>query len=225
MTTTRQDAWSEDEDLLLAEVVLRHIREGGTQLAAFEEIGIKLNRTAAACGFRWNSLIRKKYEAAIQIAKAQRQKRKYHRSYAHQQQPVNEQFDQQVEFSENLGEQVTPISHEEGLTFDHIIRFLKQQKQIVQDLSKANRALLKQLEEKNRLIEEIEKENKKMKHKLNYIESDYQVVNEDYKALIQIIDRARKLSIIEDTTTEKPRFRMDSNGNLERIDKVKTEID
>ena len=64
-----------------------------------------------------------------------------------------------------------------------------------------------------------------MKHKLNYIESDYQVVNEDYKALIQIIDRARKLSIIEDTTTEKPRFRMDSNGNLERIDKVKTEID
>ena len=142
MTTTRQDAWSEDEDLLLAEVVLRHIREGGTQLAAFEEIGIKLNRTAAACGFRWNSLIRKKYEAAIQIAKAQRQKRKYHRSYAHQQQPVNEQFDQQVEFSENLGEQVTPISHEEGLTFDHIIRFLKQQKQIVQDLSKENRALL-----------------------------------------------------------------------------------
>lgn len=29
LTITRQDAWTQDEDLLLAEVVLRHIREGG----------------------------------------------------------------------------------------------------------------------------------------------------------------------------------------------------
>ena len=36
MATTRQDAWTDDEDLLLAEVVLRHIREGGTQLSAFK---------------------------------------------------------------------------------------------------------------------------------------------------------------------------------------------
>ena len=54
MTSSRQDAWTHDEDLLLAEIVLRHIREGGTQLAAFEEVGKKLTRTSAACGFRWN---------------------------------------------------------------------------------------------------------------------------------------------------------------------------
>ncbi|MGB3889984.1 MAG: RsfA family transcriptional regulator, partial [Priestia megaterium] len=52
MTSSRQDAWTHDEDLLLAEIVLRHIREGGTQLAAFEEVGKKLTRTSAACGFR-----------------------------------------------------------------------------------------------------------------------------------------------------------------------------
>lgn len=51
MTSSRQDAWTHDEDLLLAEIVLRHIREGGTQLAAFEEVGKKLTRTSAACGF------------------------------------------------------------------------------------------------------------------------------------------------------------------------------
>lgn len=60
MEAARQDAWNEDEDLILAEVVLRHIREGSTQLAAFEEVGEKLKRTAAACGFRWNAAIRKK---------------------------------------------------------------------------------------------------------------------------------------------------------------------
>ncbi|MGV2794539.1 RsfA family transcriptional regulator, partial [Clostridium perfringens] len=77
MTAVRQDAWSAEDDLILAEVTLRHIREGSTQLTAFEEVGERIGRTAAACGFRWNSCVRKKYEAAISIAKAQRKKRNF----------------------------------------------------------------------------------------------------------------------------------------------------
>ncbi|KEK25851.1 RsfA family transcriptional regulator [Bacillus gaemokensis] len=69
MATTRQDAWTNDEDLLLAEVVLRHIREGGTQLSAFKEVGRNLSRTPAACGFRWNSYVRKQYKERIEEAK------------------------------------------------------------------------------------------------------------------------------------------------------------
>lgn len=42
MTAVRQDAWSAEDDLILAEITLRHIREGSTQLAAFEEVGEKL---------------------------------------------------------------------------------------------------------------------------------------------------------------------------------------
>ncbi|ENH97082.1 RsfA family transcription factor [Gracilibacillus halophilus YIM-C55.5] len=76
MTKVRQDAWSHEDDLLLAETVLRHIREGSTQLQAFEEVGDKLNRTSAACGFRWNAEVRQNYEQAIQIAKRQRKERK-----------------------------------------------------------------------------------------------------------------------------------------------------
>ena len=69
MATTRQDAWTDDEDLLLAEVVLRHIREGGTQLSAFKEVGKNLSRTPAACGFRCNSYVRKQYKERIEEAK------------------------------------------------------------------------------------------------------------------------------------------------------------
>lgn len=79
MTITRQDAWTQDEDLLLAEVVLRHIREGGTQLSAFEEVGRALTRTAAACGFRWNSYVRKQYQSGIELAKKQRKELKANR--------------------------------------------------------------------------------------------------------------------------------------------------
>lgn len=69
MATTRQDAWTDDEDVLLADVVLRHIRDGGTQLSAFKEVGRSLSRTPAACGFRWNSYVRKQYKEQIEKAK------------------------------------------------------------------------------------------------------------------------------------------------------------
>lgn len=75
MNTTRQDAWTKDEDVLLAETVLRYIREGKTQLEAFKEVAKKLSRTSAACGFRWNATIRKQYQSAIQFAKEARKQR------------------------------------------------------------------------------------------------------------------------------------------------------
>ena len=71
----RQDAWTEENDLLLAETVLRHVREGSTQLNAFEEVGDKLDRTSAACGFRWNAVVRHQYEKALALAKKQRKQR------------------------------------------------------------------------------------------------------------------------------------------------------
>jgi len=208
MAATRQDAWTEEDDLLLAEVTLRHIREGGTQLAAFEEVGEKLNRTAAACGFRWNSLVRKKYEAAIQIAKAQRKERAAKRTA--------KKVD--TEFSRELNGQDQPLkltSDEESISFDDIIRFLKKQKSLTIDKTK----LYKKLEEKNREIEQLKKENQELKERVQFLESDYQVVNEDYKALIQIIDRARKMAFLSNDDEGKQLFKMDANGNLERIEK------
>src|SRR5690625_2423536 len=76
MVKVRQDAWSHEDDLLLAETVLRHVREGSTQLNAFEEVGDHLNRTSAACGFRWNAEVRKKYHNAMDLAKRQRKEKK-----------------------------------------------------------------------------------------------------------------------------------------------------
>ncbi|WP_117169813.1 RsfA family transcriptional regulator [Paraliobacillus sediminis] len=81
MSTTRQDAWSPDEDALLAETVLRYIRNGKTQLEAFKEVGKRLVRTPAACGFRWNASIRKQYQQAIDVAKIERKKQPHESTY------------------------------------------------------------------------------------------------------------------------------------------------
>ncbi|WP_068672486.1 RsfA family transcriptional regulator [Oceanobacillus sp. Castelsardo] len=72
MNDTRQDAWTNNEDIILAETVLRYIREGKTQLEAFKEVSYQLSRTPAACGFRWNATIRKQYHEAIEHAKEER---------------------------------------------------------------------------------------------------------------------------------------------------------
>ena len=69
MDIERKDAWQPSEDQFLAQTVLEHIRRGNTQLNAFEDVSERLGRSAAACGFRWNSTVRKEYEDAIKEAK------------------------------------------------------------------------------------------------------------------------------------------------------------
>ncbi|HEY4602405.1 MAG TPA: RsfA family transcriptional regulator [Cerasibacillus sp.] len=74
MYVTRQDAWTKEEDHILAETVLRFIKEGKTQLEAFKLVANQLSRTSAACGFRWNATLRKEYSDEIEAAKEARKK-------------------------------------------------------------------------------------------------------------------------------------------------------
>lgn len=207
MSVIRQDAWSKDDDLILAELTLRHIREGSTQLNAFEEVGNRIGRTAAACGFRWNSYVRKKYETAIQIAKAQRQKR-----------------NQQKKQPSKIVSEVTAIDEHEGtmdenVSIDAVIRFLRQWKGTYQEMSRQIKQLERQLKLNEEELQELKKENEKLLKQVNSVQTDYSVVNDDYRALIQIMDRARKMAFLaEEEDEHKPRFKMDANGNLERIE-------
>lgn len=204
MAVLRQDAWTEDDDLLLAEVTLRHIREGSTQLAAFEEVGEKLGRTPAACGFRWNSCVRKNYEAAIQIAKSQRQSRNKNRR-------------KRVTITQDeLEKQGDPVS-----SLATVIRFLRQHKQEFAQSTKRVRQLEKQLAEREAELEKLRSEYDELKKRVDDTQADYQSINDDYKTLIKIMERARKLAILdeEDEGKEKSKFKMDVNGNLERINK------
>ncbi|UOR12934.1 RsfA family transcriptional regulator [Halobacillus amylolyticus] len=75
MDAPRQDAWKDEEDVLLARTVLRHIQDGKTQLEAFQEVAEQLKRTPAACGFRWNATVRKSYQKDIREAKQNRKSR------------------------------------------------------------------------------------------------------------------------------------------------------
>ncbi|MBW7456088.1 RsfA family transcriptional regulator [Paenibacillus sepulcri] len=215
MTAVRQDAWSPDDDLILAEVTLRHIREGSTQLAAFEEVGERIARTSAACGFRWNSCVRKRYEEAIQIAKQQRQKRNYMKKQTFVAAPHVSSI--AVIDGEERTYKSEPLT-EESLSIDMVIRFLRQWKGTYQELTRQIKTLERDVRDKDEELYTLREQNQKLSLEVNSAQTDYRTVNDDYKTLIQIMDRARRLTVLTEEDESKPRFKMDANGNLERIE-------
>lgn len=284
---TRQDAWTEENDLLLAETVLRHVREGSTQLNAFEEVGDKLDRTSAACGFRWNAVVRHNYEKALQLAKKQRKQRQrilgkdqggkkkllYNPpvptldesltgSLQETEQPetqptfdlsmleqddkqidaalmaemqdlVNknqEQKDYSTETAAEMAEvpvqepqprvtqtvQSAPARHTvppTGLTMGHVIAYLQSLSgsSLQVDIYKSENERLK------REINSLRKHNEELQQKINRLEENTNTMQEDYETLMKIMNRARKLALFEEEERPATKFKMDRNGNLEKV--------
>ena len=242
----RQDAWTEENDLLLAETVLRHVREGSTQLNAFDEVGDKLNRTAAACGFRWNAVVRHSYEKALQLARKQRKQRQ--RLLGKDQggkkkilyQPpapslrdfetvTTAMEDELMEMDMNIEnttettatevfEQTSlfPVLEEyktPTLTMNDVITFLQSY-----DSNNLKLQALQTENERLRLeIRDLKNVNKELQHKLDNVEENTVTIQEDYETLMNIMNRARKLALLDEDDRQATKFKMDRNGNLEKI--------
>jgi prespore-specific regulator len=207
MSPTRQDAWSQDEDLLLAEVVLRHIREGGTQLQAFEEVGKQLSRTSAACGFRWNSFVRKQYKSGIELAKKQRKELK------------KQSITTDKEITKEFAAEETPTSstaRREGITFQAVVHFLENLQKQAAAASSIEEAKAKSIQK----IKELEKKSHSLAAENERLAKNLKAIEEDYRSLIEIMERARKMVVLqEEDRQQKVKFQMDKNGNLERVEK------
>jgi prespore-specific regulator len=178
MAIIRQDAWTDSEDMMLAEVVLRHIREGSTQLSAFEEVGTRLQRSSAACGFRWNSLVRKKYSTAVELAKKQRKELK-------KKAPVKEN----VRKSRVIHHKKVTESNTSELTLEQIISYLRN--------LNVNQNLVEREE-----YEQLQQENENLKHQLNDLKNKYYSIQKDYQSLIEIMNRARQLVIVNEESNK-----------------------
>ncbi|MGD2354086.1 prespore-specific transcription regulator RsfA [Bacillus subtilis] len=256
MTKQRQDAWSEENDLLLAETVLRHVREGSTQLNAFEEVGDKLNRTSAACGFRWNAVVRHQYEKALQLAKKQRKQRmralgngqpakkrllyqpptvdpeiiqetaaeepvKMETPSVENEQPlmsgehmpfVDESFKEELASLSHLLSPQTPAAAPE-MTMNDVIRFL----QNYEGNNEQSSALKMENERLKKENQELQNKTEQLEAEVQKLEKDQKTIQEDYETLVKIMNRARKLVLFEEDEHASPSFKMDRNGNLEKL--------
>jgi prespore-specific regulator len=254
----RQDAWSDENDLLLAETVLRHVREGSTQLNAFEEVGDILNRTSAACGFRWNAVVRHKYEKALQLAKKFRKDKKraysapatikakknllytpavattFHTSeqlkpVVESYEPTNNQINFSMsDFSNEVASELTPSNNDrvqqqqiynerssssEALNIETVIQYLRTLKvQTAQDsmLQFENSRLQRENTSLKNTVEELQ-------NRVKTLEAEATSMHEDYDTLMKILNRARKLVLFEEEDRATTAFKMDKNGNLEKL--------
>ncbi|MED3571191.1 RsfA family transcriptional regulator [Cytobacillus praedii] len=241
----RQDAWTDENDLLLAETVLRHVREGSTQLNAFEEVGDKLDRTSAACGFRWNAVVRHQYEKALQLAKKQRKQRqrilgkdqggKKKLLYSPPVPELNEMetttisLPESVSANENYIEEYaeeiieakpTPVYNEvqhypvsSEINFDRVMSYLQSLKHSSIQLD----ILRNENERLKRENAQIKSRNEELEGKIGQLEQNTVTIQEDYETLMKIMNRARKLVLFDEEERPATKFKMDRNGNLEKV--------
>ena len=241
----RQDAWTEENDLLLAETVLRHVREGSTQLNAFDEVGDKLNRTAAACGFRWNAVVRHNYEKALQLARKQRKQRQRllgkdqgGKKKILYQPPVPSlrDFETVTTAMEEELMEIEPTAKEAVMSEETIVEqpsfFPMMETYQPTEISMADvisflqtydgdslkiQALQSENERLKLEMRDLKEKNRELQHKLDNVQENTHTIQEDYETLMNIMNRARKLAILEEEDRQATKFKMDRNGNLEKI--------
>lgn len=199
MVKIRQDAWMAENDEMLAETVLRHVREGSTQLNAFEEAGDELNRTAAACGFRWNAVVRHQYEKQLKEAKKERKEklRILGKDYRRRGNGIY------LAKPQESGERPTsvPVS---ALSIDIIIAYLVRLQHNDSDISRYRHLAAISTEKIKKLESELAK-----------LEKENAAIKQDYEQFVQIMNRARRLVTLNDEEVPAvPVFQMEKNGNL-----------
>jgi prespore-specific regulator len=175
----RKDNWSPEDDKLLAETVIRHIRGGSTQLKAFEEAAASLSRSSAACGFRWNSAVRKQHQKDIEEAKKTRLK-------------LETRTGVKVKISEATelpAPSVTTIPEEPlDKQLELFMEIAKRFKKTIDNMGNEIRHLREELVERDR---EIERLNSVIKN-----EEPAELVAEDYQTFLKILHNARKLNAL-----------------------------
>ena len=78
--------------------------------------------------------------------------------------------------------------------------------------------------ENTRLKQEIKSQilrNEELEKKLEKLEKQSHTVQEDYETLMNIMNRARKLAVMDEEERSQTSFRMDRNGNLEKLQNKK----
>jgi prespore-specific regulator len=101
------------------------------------------------------------------------------------------------------------------LTLDHVIAFLHSLKQsyVGQETALIENKQLK-LE-----LEQLQQQHKQLEQQFTKLQKENEELREDYGTMARIINRARQIEISEDEF-KAPIFKMDRNGNLEKLEKI-----
>ncbi|MEM5647675.1 hypothetical protein AAHH72_28525 [Bacillus cereus] len=119
-----------------------------------------------------------------------------------------------VQYKEAIPYQESTVPAAKGsMTMQDVIHFL-------QTVGSSNIKVTALENENTRLKQEMKAQilrNEELEKKLEKLEKQSHTVQEDYETLMNIMNRARKLAVMDDEERSQTSFRMDRNGNLEKI--------
>lgn len=206
------DIWNGDDDALLAETVLRFVREGKTVIEACREMEAKTEgkRTTSASKFRWFTKLVDQYRAGYELAKTEGAK-------------VKKANKKKVNKGERFEEIVKEVFDQEQVTEkiidpdDFIIlakKFKEQQSVQVKDLNKYE----KEIKELKRNNEKLEKELKEAKKDAEWYREMLQAKQRDYNKVIEALQTLKTLGVqIQIPEPETPKYRVDKDGTVSKI--------
>ena len=207
------DIWTHDDDLLLAETVLRHVRDGRTVVDACREMEEKSNgkRTATASKYRWFTKLKLQYAGAYEIAK---QDGKKVRDFKKKR--VN-----QGERLEDIVENVLNVEQEREITLEDIMVLVKRYKK--QEESKGDDTdLEEEISKLKRENEKLRKENKELKQDNKDLKNSLKNADSDYKQLKGALDVLKQLGV--NFNTPEPatgsKYIVNKDGIVERVDRT-----
>ncbi len=198
--------WTKDDDLLLVETVLRHVRNGGAAIDGCREFAEKTGdeRSVDAVKFRFHTQLKKQHATAYNIAKEQGKKVKAERRrYTTQ----NERFEELLD--KHIGKE-----DEDEIDIEDVYillkRYMKQEPKKSNDeyekMAKINKELLGQ-------VKQLQDSNKKLNEAFNEIERDYKNIKQAIGVLKTV---GLAIDIPQPTNTKK--YKVDANGLVSLVE-------
>lgn len=163
MNEVKGRRWTAEEDQLLSEMVLHTISKGGTQLTAFSDVGEKIGRTAGACGFRWNAVLRSQNPTSYSEAK---KKRVY------------------IQLEKKRKSKVE--------TFSEAIELLKRTEQAWVKQQKEISCLTQSISQTKQKVDTLKQEKEKFKRENVSVEWVQKEVKSRYEELVSLIEQLKK---------------------------------
>lgn len=197
--------WTKDDDLMLVEMVLRHVRSGGAAIDGCREFAEKTGdgRSVDAVKFRFHTQLKKQHQTAYNIAKEQGKKVKAEkRKYVTQSERFEELLDKHIGKDD-----------EDEIEIDDVYILLKR--------------YMKQEPKKNDEVEYLRKENERLNEYVMTLQDGntklseaFDEIEHDYKAIKQAIAvlKTAGLHIDLPAPTNTKKYKVDANGLVSLVD-------
>lgn len=195
----RQDAWTEKQDLKLAEIVLNFKRDGKSLTLAYEEAEKKLKRTKNAISSRWLKVLKPLYEKDYILAVETGREKKKNKQEKTQSKKVSKKKNKPI-VPETPQTTETPNTSE---TFVNLITtHLNDFQQLQKELDKTKQALSSAQQKLSELENNTDEKNKvdKLSREIEELRSENETMQKVMEQVrVQIENKGRRRSYLSDS--------------------------